>query len=265
MEQEAIRESPNADHQEGGGMVEEHGNRPGVLIITRNNLALTKKTVASVMAQDIPFDLVVIDNQSTDGTIQWALTKAWTFVHLSHQKSLAHCWNLGLKTLWTSGHETVLVLNNDVEIRPDTLRLLLAHGGEFVTCVSVDSKERLGVAGDRDIEELKKTQREHPDYSCWLIRKSVTDKGIWFNEDCYPAYCEDSFHHVACVRAGIRPVCVDVPFFHYAAGTLKCAGPGEAERIKRGAQSNREMFRAKYGCYPGTPEYEALFSEGPSQ
>ena len=57
--------------------------------------------------------------------------------------------------------------------------------------------------------------------------------------------------HVWMHQHGISAVCIDLPFYHYAAGTLKAASPGEAERIKRGAGANRERFRAKYGCSAG--------------
>ena len=31
----------------------------------------------------------------------------------------------------------------------------------------------------------------------------MTDRGLWFNEECWPAYVEDAFHHKAMHDAGI--------------------------------------------------------------
>jgi hypothetical protein len=53
-------------------------------------------------------------------------------------------------------------------------------------------------------------------------------------------------------------VSVDLPFLHAVSGTLKPADEGEGERIERAADKSRERFRAKYGCLPGTPEYDEL-------
>jgi len=39
-----------------------------VLMLTRNNLELTKRAVESVRAQDIPTFVCMVDNGSTDGT-----------------------------------------------------------------------------------------------------------------------------------------------------------------------------------------------------
>ena len=52
-----------------------------------------------------------------------------------------------------------------------------------------------------------------------------------------------------------------MPFLHHACGTLTHADKGEQRRIRANADHNREYFRSKYGCYPGTKAYEALFTE----
>jgi len=234
----------------------------GVLMVCRNGLALTKKALGSVLAQDPRIDsklVLLVDNASEDGTRSWLLSKSCSKLMCMEQHSLAWCWNSGMKALWKAGCDSVLLLNNDTEIRPDTLAMLNAHGGEFVTCVSVDSRERMGTVGDRKIEDLKTGEREHPDFSCAMIRKSVWDKGLRFGEDCFPAYAEDSFAHVWMFQHGIKAVCVDLPFYHYAAGTLKSSSPKDKRIIEEGAGRNRERFRSRYGCLPGSPEYEQLF------
>jgi GT2 family glycosyltransferase len=108
--------------------------------------------------------------------------------------------------------------------------------------------------------QIPTTSQPHPDFSCFLIHKRVTDKVGWFDEEYTPAFCEDCDYHVRMHRAGIRAVCLDLPFLHHGSMTVKNAESGEQARIKRGADQNRERFRQKYGCLPGTKEYEALFA-----
>jgi hypothetical protein len=172
---------------------------------------------------------------------------------LDKQESLAACWNIALSLALRFG-EHALVLNNDVEIRPDAYRLLLAHGGPFVTCVSVGSVSELRTG------EPPTSESPHPDFSCFLIRKIVWQRVGEFDEKCYPAYVEDSRYHLRMHRAGIRAVSIDVPFLHHSASTLKHCSPAERLQIERGAQRNRESFCREFGCLPGTAEYEALFS-----
>lgn len=238
-----------------------------ITIILRNNLALSKLAIKSALAQQPACDVLCLNNASTDGTAAYISAKNVAVVSLQKQLSLAACWNMALRAAWRMKYEAVLMLNNDLEIRiPDTVRLLSSHGGEFVTCVSVDKVEQLTQADvgwrkeDLWMERMRNGEREHPDFSAFLIRKSVTDRGLWFNENYYPAYCEDSDFHVRCHRAGVRCVCIDLPFLHHGASTLKQANHREAVIIRRGADRNRERFRLQYGCLPGTPEYEKLFS-----
>ncbi len=228
-----------------------------VIMVARNSLALTKLAVKSVLAQDIPVELLVIDNASSDGTGAWLRAKEGIhFIVLSEQKSLAGCWNLGLRNAWVAGYDRALVVNNDVELRSDTARLLWECHAEFVSGIGVD-KENLA---PRTFEILKKSERPFPDFSCFMIAKQVTDKIGWFDEDYFPAYAEDNDMHVRTYRVGIIACAVDLPFLHHAAGTLKNSQPFEQAAIRRGAGRNRERFRAKYGCLPGSPEYSALFT-----
>jgi len=231
-----------------------------ILIVSRNNLHLTKLAVRSALYQDVPVMVMLMDNYSSDGTLSWMKSKPLIIpIHTEKQLSLAACWNKGLKAFFQSGSDEVLILNNDIEIRPDTYKMLRSMNQPFVTCVSVDTPDRLGVAGDRSPNEILMGARPHPDFSCFMIRREVTNRVGWFDESYYPAYCEDNDYHVRMHRAGVKAICVDLPFLHHAAATVKSAEPGEVDRIKRGAIVNREKFRLQYGCIPGTKEYEELF------
>jgi len=232
-------------------------DRGTIIISSRNNLHLTKKAVASALKQDYPCDVLLVDNASSDGTVEWANTKDIAMIAYQQQQSLAHCWNTALR--FTFAHsEHAMVVNNDVELRSDSYRLLLKHGGLFVTCVSVDIPERMGVHGDRRMEELRRSERPNPDYSCWLMRKAAWE-AVQFREEFYPCWHEDNSHHVDLHRAGIKAVCIDLPFLHHGSSTIKHADPAERAELERGFSRTKQRFFELYGCYPGTPEYDALF------
>ena len=229
-----------------------------ILIISRNSLHLTKLTVKSALAQDLPCDVMVIDNDSHDGTLQWLKSKSIAWCSTLTQKSLSYCWNKGIKAFFDAGATEVLVCNNDIELLPNTYRLLNLVGGPFVTAVGVSLRDQFNPVPNLVVPG---NSRPHPDFSCFMIRPEIIDRVGWFDESYFPAYCEDSDYHVRMHKAHINACCVDIPFFHHAAATLKNASPSEVIKIRRGSESNRERFHRQYGCLPGTPEYENLFSQ----
>ncbi len=221
------------------------------LMLCRNALELTKKAVESVLAQDIPVQLHVVANDCTDGTDQWLAEQPVTVHTFRPALGVSASWNYGL-TMILRNSEYCLSVNNDVQLRSDNMRELLDDGGEFVTGVSIDTLDGLQ-------DQWRKSPRPHPDFSNFLIRRSAWEKVGGFDEQFSPAYYEDNDYHIRMHQAGIEAYTIGIPFYHYASGTLKHCSESEARKIHQAADLNRERFFAKWKCYPGTPEYDALF------
>jgi GT2 family glycosyltransferase len=100
--------------------------RVAVVITTRDRLSFLPEAVASVEAQTIrDRELVVVDDQSSDGTAEWLATveAPWLraiALRTRHERGLAR--NRGLAEV-TAPH--VLFLDDDDRLRPDALALLL--------------------------------------------------------------------------------------------------------------------------------------------
>jgi GT2 family glycosyltransferase len=224
------------------------------LILTHNSLELTKCTIASVLAQDIETTPYVVDNASTDGTVEWLRDRSIRHWHRS-ANGVSSGWNFGLDYLFNTAQcEYVFVANNDTEFRPDTYRTLIADGGPFVTCVSVGDKEQLEWDG-----VIRK--RPHPDFSAYLIRREVWNKICKFDESMI-YYASDADFHLRMHRSGIEAVTLGIPFFHYASGTLKNATAEERQQIEKQADLDRETFQRKWGVKVGSKQYYDLFGHG---
>lgn len=239
-----------------------------IVILTKNNLTLTQKAIASLRGQDIEggVQILVVDNDSSDGTVRWLGTQKDLVTILNKpENSVAGAWNQALDWLFsTMGNPYALVVNNDVELRPDAYRHLVTDGGGFVTCV-----------GNRDPKCIDRNdgwappdpsaKRPHPDFSCFLIRKETWDKVGRFDEGFRGAFCEDWDYHCRLHKAGITAECLDLPFFHAGSATVKSAKKEDAERIQWQAAKNREYFKAKWGFAGGTDEYYAFFQSAPPE
>ncbi|KKM68010.1 hypothetical protein LCGC14_1465170, partial [marine sediment metagenome] len=127
---------------------------------------MTMKAVVSGLGQDIGNVRVMLINQgSTDGLAQAAealYPDVVTTRHYPPLPSLAAAWNLGLSHLLEGDGGKVLVVNNDVELIPETYRLLAKDGGGFVTAVGVTPTTEKPF--DATVGDLSKS-RPHPDFS----------------------------------------------------------------------------------------------------
>ena len=224
-----------------------------ILVPVRNGLHLTKMAHASFLAQDLPVDVIYIDNASTNGTAEWLSSRPEAMrIRNSVPKGVTASWNQGLRWLFTHGAEHALVCNNDVELSRHFYRTLLDDGGGLVT----------GVSSDRPPEEVPDTpegKRPHPDFSGFLIRKSVWDAVGEFDAGMVH-YCSDGDYHLRCHQKGIDVYCLSLPFQHTRSSTLKMATAEEVAEIMHQAELDREFFTQKWGCPMGSQEYYGMFA-----
>lgn len=125
-----------------------------VVIPTYNGKHLLEPCLASVVAQDYPMNVVVVDDASTDGTAEW-VRRVYPSVQLIRRDTQGgFC-----EAVW-SGYEqvktdAVCFLNNDVTVEPGWARAgidALASGERVgsAACriLRVDGTDRLDCAGD---------------------------------------------------------------------------------------------------------------------
>lgn len=231
-----------------------------VISLCRNGLEYTRAALPTLFAQDIGNVAVLfIDNDSTDGTGEFL--RSQDGVLYSPQRpalSVAQSWNRSLRFLFEDADapDYALVVNNDVELRPDTYGRLVADGGLFVTAVGHSDKNSIKPP---HIAPDPAKKRPHPDFSCFLIRRECWDLVGPFDEAFTGAYCEDADYHLRMHNLGIKAEALEMPFYHAACGTIKSATPEERTAIMRRADSNRALFKDKWGVAVGSPEYYALF------
>jgi GT2 family glycosyltransferase len=231
-----------------------------VLIPVRNNLHLTRACIRSLRAQDIgEVGILLIDNQSTDGTSSWCNSQRDLFrMHFDPPLSVAASWNRGLDFVFKMGAEYCWVVNNDTEFRPESYRHLVEDGGDFVTLVGVRKWP-----SEINLPPKPENNRPHPDFSSFLIRRKVFEQVGPFDERFLIAFGEDWDLHVRLHKAGIWAHCIDMPFLHHGSQTIKNADPTEVRRIQKQAERNRAYFKQKWGMSGASQEYYDFFGSAP--
>ena len=104
-----------------------------IIVVTWNNLRYTQECIEFLTAYtDVAYELIVVDNGSTDGTIEWLNELrsedrsriALKIIRNSLNEGFAHAVNEGLAE--ASG-DYVFLLNNDLLVSPGWLGTLIGH------------------------------------------------------------------------------------------------------------------------------------------
>ena len=212
-----------------------------VLILTHNCLELTKRCVESVLAQDCPVDIALIDNGSTDETAEWSSEQGLQTVLFGTNRGVSVGWNLGLEMAFIS-HEHVLVLNNDTIIPPWFYRTLLGCGVPFVT--GVTRREM-----DAVMQPPQVSLTDGPDFSAFLIRRECWEKVGRFDE-LMVNYCSDVDYDIRARALGMTLWNSHVPFYHERSSTLSLASIADRAAIQEQSHKDHAAFKNKYGMLP---------------
>lgn len=230
-----------------------------VLILTHNNLELTKRCVDSLRQQDIPTDIFIVDNGSTDGTLDWCADEHIQVVILGSNTGFSHGINVGLGLLFEKTKaQWCFVPNSDTEFAPWHYRLLLERNLPVVSGVQHIDGHRVTLEDLKMVPPIEPI-RPNPDFSALLFRREVWESLGGFDERM-KNYCSDCDMHVRAHLAGIGMFHAHIPYFHVGSATLANASPEECRIIQEWQRPDWGVFREKWGCLPGTPEYDALFA-----
>jgi len=222
---------------------------------------LTLQTIGDCLSQDIPVNILIVDNASPDGTREALEELALREPRLHLVKNPK---NLGVAAAWNQlagivfdcfGAEEILICNNDIRLRPDTLRNLLIPKGGFVTPVNVGTMEAM-LSHDAITYPVPPEPiiRSGPDFSCFLLKRSFYQEVGPFCEQYWPAYYEDRDYHMLAIGKGLEREIYSVafPYVHLASQTIKNNPEAKAlNDVYFGI--NKALFIKRWG---GEPHHE---------
>jgi glycosyltransferase involved in cell wall biosynthesis len=172
------------------------------VFITHNRLELTKQAVASFLKTvTVPYSYFIVDNASTDGTVEWILEEQHPATLLSENFYPGYACNRGWE--WAPGDATHLQrADNDMAFLPG-----------WCDEVQARMRRRVGQVGLRTVAEEFRCS-VNTGGNC-VIRKELFDKGLRWDERPWPAYpaglSEDTFFSPAVKKLGYQWVRVKKP------------------------------------------------------
>lgn len=142
-------------------------NTVGIMLTTMNQLELTKKAIKSLIQNtSYPYELVIVDNNSNDGTQEWVKEQGFEIIEFKENTSLTEALNAGIRFFLNKENEfkayDIAWIHNDMEFYPNWLTALVKYLEEHPECGRVSSHNmRDPLAPERSGNELPFLIRGH--------------------------------------------------------------------------------------------------------
>ena len=242
--------------------------RVSVVVVTCNGLPFTKLCLTSLIEQtSYPnYELIVVDNASTDGTPEYLAALARRF---SHVRVLANAENLGFaaannQALASATGDVLILLNNDTIVPPGWMTRLVRHLDD--PTIGLLGPETNRTANEAQIAAPYRTfgefvrfarergiDREGDQFDLRMLAMFCTaiNREVWewigpLDERYAVGMFEDEDYALRVRAAGYRVVCAQDVFVHHAYHAT-IGGLIERGEYGRVAATNRARFEAKWG------------------
>jgi GT2 family glycosyltransferase/glycosyltransferase involved in cell wall biosynthesis len=238
-----------------------------IVVTTYNNLEMNRRCLESLYSQTVwpNFEVIVVDNASTDGTPDYLKTAQKTYSGIS---VLLNDSNIGFaaannRALANASGEYIALLNNDTVVVRGWLETLVRHLranreiGMIGPVTNAIGNEAMVPVGYSDVGQMPAWAREHvrrhagevfeiPMLAmfCVVMRREIFEKVGPLDERFGIGMFEDDDYALRVKKAGYRIACARDSFVHH---WMKAAfGKVPAEEYRLLFERNRRLFEEKW-------------------
>ncbi|MGW8823316.1 glycosyltransferase family 2 protein [Paenibacillus lautus] len=236
--------------------------KTSIIIPTFNGRELLKDCIYSIKRHtNEPYEIIVVDNGSSDGTVDICRQEGITFISLANNIGFPAACNKGLKI---ATGDTLLLLNNDVIVTRNWLQNML-------NCLNSETK--IGIVGPltnyasgkqqidmpyTSLEEMS-NQLNEPDASkwlqvdrivglCFLFKRELMDRIGLLDERYSPGHFEDDDYCYRARNAGYTfRIAGDVFVFHHGSASF---AKQDMSQVRHLIDTNKQKFMDKWGVDP---------------
>lgn len=232
-----------------------------IVIPVFNQLHYTEKCVESLLqhTQSLPFQLIIVDNASTDGTSDYLTSLAprlhsagvqWTPILNQKNLGVAPAWNQGLRACKA---DEITILNNDILVTENWVEGLRHSIQKHHLALSCPYAINGALDYDLNTRSRRFTRRnknriwEEYSFCAFYMPRSTFDQIGFFDEGFLIGGFEDNDYCYRIKKAGLRYGVTGASFVHhFGSATL-----GEFKKTgDRHEAPNRAYFVKKWGFDP---------------
>ncbi|WP_135553102.1 glycosyltransferase family 2 protein [Paenibacillus cymbidii] len=240
--------------------------KTSIVIPTCNGNDLLAECIAAIRTHThTPYELIVVDNGSSDGTTAWCRTqKQLTLVSMPSNRGFPSACNAGLRL---AVGDVLLLMNNDVVVGRNWLDNLLR---------ALASRADIGMVGpmtnyvsgrqfrEADYESMAQFQQAAESFNrsdpqrwsetkrlvgfCLAFKRELAERIGYLDERFSPGHYEDDDYCYRARRTGYRLLIAgDTIVHHHGSSSFRKLAP---ERIVKLIDSNWRKFMDKWGIDP---------------
>ena len=238
-----------------------------IIIPTYNRLDLLQRCVDSIVCHtSFPYEIIVVDNASQDGTAEWCRREKITVISLPRNTGFPIACNKGMQ--YASG-ETIVLLNNDTVVTKNWLNNLsaalysspevgivgpvtnYASGSQQMDFPFEEVEEHQKIAAEMNVSDPSKWRRvERIVGICFVFRRSLTKRIGLLDERFSPGHYEDDDYCMRVRQQGLcLLVCPDAYIYHEGSASFKKEGDVAQQQL---VERNYRMFMDKWHIDPRT-------------
>lgn len=155
-----------------------------------------------------------------------------------HNRGLSRTWNDGMLLGYAEGADVVVIANDDVAFAPGDLDRLAA--------AAVAERDRYIFTCRGFHGYLQRHSASHG-YSCFAVNPIALERIGCFDENIFPAYCEDQDYSRRAALAGLREGnCPQTDVFHAGSTAIHSSGTLRM-RNELTQDLNKSYYRSKWG------------------
>jgi hypothetical protein len=273
LEAERLRKTLSETDTQAKVLEKPFSGKISIIILNYNTKVAVQNCLESIRrhTSDINHEVIVIDNGSTDGSIE--TLRSFPGIRLAENKiniGVSRGWNQGIRMI-DPGND-VVVLNSDIIVQENWLSKLnhvaysnptiglvgcrikgtknnngdLLHTGALIRRDGMGEENEWGVPLKDYGQCQVNRQSQIVVGACMYLRRQVLDEVGLFDEDYTPAYFEDSDMCLKVARAGYKVIyCGEVTLLHEHGATSRANNMNATALLG----ANRVKFAKKWAPY----------------
>ncbi|WP_297425177.1 glycosyltransferase [Clostridium sp.] len=238
--------------------------KTSIIILTYNNLDYNRICLESIKeyTPNGTYEIVVVDNNSTDGTKEWLKEQNDIKIILNDENvGFPKGCNIGIES--AEKENDILLLNNDTKVTPkwlDNLKACLYSDDKIGATASITNycsnyqsinvpytnmEEMLRFAEENNISSKEKWEEKARLVAfCMLIKREVIDKIGNLDERFTPGNFEDDDLSMRIIEAGYKLMLCNDSFIHHFGST---SFKQEYTKFYNILKTNTQKFEEKWG------------------